>query len=148
MLAGLGWPLRDEPFARRPVERGRIRATTEDQLAVCRSAGVRPERPYLMTQITVASDLHEGGWPLYGVRMRPSQRHRQSGWFIWSRDPDFSHHTWEFVEAGAIGRRRAEAERFLALPPGWAFVLGPEGYEDVWFDADNLEGAGDPAAGS
>lgn len=28
--------------------------------------------------------------------------------------------------------------RYLALPPGWRFVIGADGYEDVWYDASLL----------
>lgn len=25
--------------------------------------------------------------------------------------------------------------RYLALPPGWRFLIGAVGYEDIWYDA-------------
>jgi hypothetical protein len=29
--------------------------------------------------------------------------------------------------------------RYLGLAPGWRFLIGEDGYEDVWFDPDLLQ---------
>jgi hypothetical protein len=72
------------------------------------------------------------GWPLTGIRHLPTSE--TNGWYIWwgehkSDDPDF------FVPTHVehLPDWCPEALPYLALPPGWAFVIGP-GYEDVWFD--------------
>lgn len=37
-----------------------------------------------------------------------------------------------------VGQWCPEVEPYLALPPGWRFLIAP-GYEDVWFDPTLLE---------
>ena len=77
-----------------------------------------------------------GGLPLNGLRHPPVGQ--SNGWFIWtgelSSDPDFfrPYHV-EHLEA-----RAPLAIRFLALPPGWRFLLAP-GHEDAWRDDELLD---------
>ncbi len=70
--------------------------------------------------------------PLNGLRHPPECG--TSGWFIWGGEkltthPDFFrsvhvHHARELCP---------EVLPYLALPPGWRFLIAP-GHEDVWFD--------------
>ncbi len=48
--------------------------------------------------------------------------------------------SWFFVPLHVehLGEWCPEAVPYLALPPGWRFLLAPD-YEDVWFDATLLE---------
>jgi len=45
---------------------------------------------------------------------------------------------FEVVPVQEVKARNRDAWRYLALPPGWAFVLGPDGFEDVYQDPDLL----------
>jgi hypothetical protein len=137
-FADMGWPVRDEPTLNDPVDRDRIRLTSELQLEMCERAEALPHLPYFMAGITVAKDLGAGAWPIYGMRTTPSAEHGQCGWFLWTGDPDMEAHDWEIVHVGDVRRIRPEAEAYLALPPGWGFVAGPDGADDIWFDEETL----------
>jgi hypothetical protein len=79
--------------------------------------------------------MFESGWPINGLRHLPVKG--TCGWYLWARDysenPNFfqSHHAEHIVSA------RPEIASYLALPPGWGFIIAP-GYEDVWRDESLL----------
>jgi hypothetical protein len=50
-----------------------------------------------------------------------------------SQSPDF----FLPLHVEHLGEWCPEIEPYLALPPGWRFLIAP-GYEDVWFDPDIL----------
>jgi len=57
-----------------------------------------------------------------------------SGWYIWagedlSEDPDF----FVPLHVEHLAQWCPAAIPYLALPPGWRFLVAP-GYEDVWHD--------------
>lgn len=58
-------------------------------------------------------------------------------WYIWggeySPDPDF----YQPLHVAHIAEYCPQIHPYLALAPGWSFILAP-GYEDVWFDPENL----------
>jgi hypothetical protein len=78
----------------------------------------------------------QGLLPINGLRHPPQGD--TNGWYIWrgeelSEDPDFfaplhAHHLLEYCP---------EALKFLALPPGYRFLIAGE-YVDVWFDESLL----------
>ncbi len=56
------------------------------------------------------------------------------GWYLWageefSWDADF----FQPVHVEHLRLWRPEVSQYLALPPGWRFLIAP-GYEDVWYD--------------
>jgi hypothetical protein len=65
-------------------------------------------------------------------------RHRPlrdtSGWYVWARQ-EFSDDERFFqpTHVGHVVSLYPEIRPYLALPPGWRFLIEP-GYEDVWFD--------------
>jgi hypothetical protein len=48
--------------------------------------------------------------------------------------------TFTRVEVGGVYRRHRDAWDHLALPPGWAFVLGADGYRDVYAHEEEDDG--------
>src|SRR3954468_24858276 len=79
----------------------------------------------------VADNVVSGTWPLNGFRHGLDLT---SGWFLFggtemSDAADFYKpmHTKHLIE------RCPEVMPYLALPPGWRFLIAP-GYEDVWED--------------
>ncbi len=46
---------------------------------------------------------------------------------------------FEIVDVANLKERSDDAWRCLALPPGWAFVLGPDGHEDLYEESDALD---------
>lgn len=72
--------------------------------------------------------------PITGVRTAPENG--TDGWYIWGGEysdaPDFFkpvhvHHVLELLPMIA---------KYLALAPGFKFIVDDEGYEDVWFEGD------------
>lgn len=77
-------------------------------------------------------------FPINGLRHFPHGD--TTGWYIWagedfSDDPDF----FVPLHVNHINDWRPEVEKYLALPPGFRFLIGENGYVDVWFDASLLE---------
>ena len=85
----------------------------------------------------VAEDVVVGAAPLNGLRHRPD---RTSGWFLWAGrggpGPDASY--FKPIHIGHLVDRCPEVMPYLALEPGWRFLIAP-GHEDVWFDAALLD---------
>ena len=92
--------------------------------------------------VGVSRDLKDGGWPLNGLRHPPEAG--TNGWYLWageelSDDADF----FVPLHVEHVGDWRAEVVNYLALPPGWRFLIAP-GHEEVWFDTDLVGGFGEP----
>ncbi len=108
-----------------------------DQRAVCARLGVTPDAPSGDSRLGIARNARQSDlWPLNGLRHRPA--HGTSGWYIWrgadlSQADDF----FESLHTSHLPDWCPDAMRFLGLPPGWRFLIGP-GQEDVWYDATLL----------
>ncbi|GKT02362.1 hypothetical protein AVKW3434_23255 [Acidovorax sp. SUPP3434] len=78
--------------------------------------------------------------PIYGVRIQPTID--ASGWYFWggeySDDDDF----FQSVHGSHVLERLPELGKYLALPPGYKFIVDDEGYEDVWYDPSAFVRAG------
>jgi hypothetical protein len=120
------------------AQRGRAayaeRVTSPEQAAVCARLGVDPVAPGRGSKTGLAVQTNEAGWPLTGIRHLPTSD--TNGWYVWwgeqrSDDPDF----FDAMHVEHLADWCPEALPYLALPPGWAFVIAPD-YEDVWFDKD------------
>jgi hypothetical protein len=76
--------------------------------------------------------------PIYGVRLLPEND--TEGWYIWggeySDDPDF----FQPVHISHIEEILPLVIPYLALAPGYKFIIDQDGYEDVWFDETLLNG--------
>ncbi|MEU8078772.1 hypothetical protein AB0B31_25445 [Catellatospora citrea] len=81
--------------------------------------------------VSLSSGPSSVNWPVYGIR--EALEGGTTGWYLWtgeySRADDFyvPWHTAHLCEGWP------EVVPYLALPPGWRFVIAP-GYEDVWFE--------------
>jgi len=82
---------------------------------------------------------------LYGTRARPQHEEGRvdCGWVIWTGHPDMEAanrmHPLRVVHVLHVYERSPRAARYLALPPGWGFTLGPNDYEDVYEVPEALE---------
>ena len=106
------------------------------QLSICLQAGVDPSLPDPMSRLGWSPTAVSGAVPLNGLRHPASGG--ASGWYIWggevlSDDDDF----FDPLCFEHLGDRCPEVLPFLALPPGWRFLLAP-GEQDIWFDASLL----------
>lgn len=107
-------------------------SSLDDQMrAICREHGADCTPPSAGAIGGVASGLRSGVWPLNGLRHGVGQT---SGWFLWGGESwsdaaDF----FEPLHLSHLGSRCPEVLPYLALPPGWRFLLAP-GPVDVWED--------------
>lgn len=74
--------------------------------------------------------------PVNGLRHVPEMG--VSGWYVWAgeeikTEPDF----FLPVHIHHISDWNRDIENYLALPPGWRFLIDGD-YEDVWFDESLL----------
>lgn len=102
-----------------------------EQLQTCGKVGARPFDTPLDLIAGLGHRLDQ--MPINGLRHVP--RDGTSGWYIWSggeideTDGSFFRptHLTHIVEA------LPQVARYLALPPGWRFLVAPE-QEDIWYD--------------
>ena len=77
-----------------------------------------------------------GEWPLHGLRHRPDRL--TNGWFIWSGEYSDADDFFVPLHFEHVEDRLPAAAPYLALPPGYRFLIAP-GHQDVWFDATLLQ---------
>ena len=106
------------------------------QAAICARHGVSPEAPSSFLKLGIALSTL-GQQPINGLRHSPESG--TSGWFVWAGEA-FSDASDFFqpLHIHHLEQRCSEILPYLALPPGWRFLLAP-GQEDVWFDASLLQ---------
>jgi hypothetical protein len=107
------------------------------QLAVCERFDAAPYPAPEASKVGIARDTGLHIVPINGLRHLPEGD--TSGWYIWagtelSAEPDF----FEPLHVSHLGERCPTVLPYLALPPGWRFLLAPD-YEDCWFDSTLLE---------
>jgi hypothetical protein len=105
---------------------------TSKQTMVCREQGVSPDPPEPLSKLGISRSFSAQEYPINGLRHPPEKD--TNGWYIWSGEelsaaPDF------FVPLHAVHIEKycPDIIKYLALPPGWRFLVAPE-YEDVWYD--------------
>lgn len=132
-MADTGWghPVRSRTFTSMNEALG--------DATVCSRFGadILPVDPGL--KIGIGQDSQTGNYPINGLRHAPAGG--TSGWFIWcgEGDPSEADDYFEPLHAGHLAERLPDVLPYLALAPGWRFLLAP-GHEDVWFDASLLNG--------
>ncbi len=112
-----------------------MQSLEEKQAAICARHGVNPEPPSSFLKVGIALSTL-GQHPINGLRHPPESG--TSGWFIWAGEqlsdaPDF----FQPLHIHHLDKRCPEVLPYLALPPGWRFLVAPE-HEDVWCDASLL----------
>jgi hypothetical protein len=108
-----------------------------DQVVVCELHGVVPVPAPGASKVGIDRGARSGVLPVNGLRHRPAGD--TTGWYIWagpelSTVPDF----FEAVHVSHLADRCPVVLPYLALPPGWRFLLAPN-HEDCWFDPALLE---------
>jgi hypothetical protein len=112
-------------------------APSPQALAICAAQNVAPDLPANDRIVGIAlTTLHLD--PLNGLRSSPEGR--TCGWYIWGgRDlpdaPDF----FASLQVAHLTDRCPSVLPYLALPPGWRFLLGANNHVDVWHDPKLLD---------
>jgi hypothetical protein len=109
---------------------------TNLQRAICNRFGATPELPSPDAKMGLSETAVRGLVPLNGLR-HPAEA-GTCGWYVWGGeelldDADF----FSPVCVRHLIERCPAAADFLALPPGWRFLVAP-GHVDVWFDESLL----------
>ncbi|HKR65947.1 MAG TPA: hypothetical protein VJZ00_19605 [Thermoanaerobaculia bacterium] len=107
-----------------------------EQASICAKYGATPFAVSSGLKAGVAANVWSGLVPLNGLRH--PQAGDSSGWYLWageefSTDPDL----WRAVHIEHLSDIRPEVMKYLALPPGWRFLIARD-YEDVWYDESLL----------
>lgn len=109
-----------------------------EQLSVCQRFGMEPVPAPATSKIGVSLNVREDLWPVNGLRHRPDGE--TTGWYVWagevwSDDDDF----FVPLHVSHLADWRPVVLPYLALPPGWRFLVAPD-HEDVWQDPSLLDG--------
>jgi len=109
-----------------------------EQRGLCESVAVEADLPTAGSKLGVAANVRDARlWPLNGLRHPPEAG--TNGWYLW-RGPHLADSDEFFspLHIDHLADWCSDAVRFIALPPGWRFLVGP-GQEDVWYDPSLLE---------
>lgn len=134
-------PVVDKHVANAPLDSQFMPSFAPSQLAVCERVGVRPEPVALPCRYLCSTSALSGELPIHGARYTPNEGQADSGWMIWSdsqaHDPAAG--DYAMVNIWEMGEVFSSLKQYFALPPGWSFVHGESGYQDVYFDPGVLE---------
>lgn len=107
------------------------REIVELQKNICRKYASDFSTPDPNLKIGIALETI-GNQPTRGVRRQPSDG--TAGWFIYcgeySAEPDF----YKPVHVAHVSEIIPQVLPYLALSPGFNFIIDNEGYEDVWHE--------------
>jgi hypothetical protein len=106
----------------------------EEQISVCKKYGVNICAAPAMLKLGVARNVKDKDiFPINGMRYNPEGD--TTGWYIWAGE-EFTEEFDFFVPLHVkhIEDWRPEVIKYLGLPPGYRFLIGANGYEDVWYD--------------
>jgi hypothetical protein len=109
--------------------------TLSSQIEVATRFGVVPAPPRQGEKVGISANVRSGkrrNLPLNGLRHPAAVG--TSGWFIWlGEELGTADDFFAPLHVEHLGALCPEVVPYLALPPGWRFLVAP-GYEDVWFD--------------
>lgn len=109
-----------------------MRDFQDEQALICAKAGsaTMPPSPTDIAGVAI-STVNES--PIYGVRVNPE--HGESGWYIWAGEYSDATDFFQSVHVSHIGDFFSIAEKYLALEPGYKFIVDHSGYEDIWLES-------------
>ncbi|WOI47425.1 hypothetical protein [Acidovorax sp. BLS4] len=111
----------------------------DEQSAICKKYNCTPLEfnPSINVGVNLASLSQQ---PIYGVRVRPTSD--TSGWYFWGGEYSDDDGFFQPVHGAHIIEKVPSLGKYLALPPGYKFIVDDEGYEDVWYDPSAFVRAG------
>ena len=74
--------------------------------------------------------------PISGSRMNPENG--TNGWYIWGGDYSDNDDFYKAVHLNHLSEILPQVLPYLALAPGYKFIIDNDGYEDVWHDPELL----------
>ncbi|WP_225591160.1 hypothetical protein [Pseudoxanthomonas sp. PXM03] len=103
---------------------------------VCEWIGAEPSPPTLGSKLGLAVGSLTTG-PIHGLRHPTSDE--ANGWYIWCGELSEADDFFSPLHVEHLAEYLPAAIEYLALPPGYRFLVDGADYEDVWFDASLLE---------
>lgn len=88
-------------------------------------------------KLGITEEALQGVFPIHGLRHRPEDG--TSGWFIWSGEYSEAEDFFMPMHVEHVMSVEMAFSRCLGLAPGWRFLIGEDGYEDIWFDPELLD---------
>ena len=104
------------------------------QRELCRAHGAEFAGVTLEDKLGITRLALQGVLPIHGLRHRPERG--TSGWYVWSGDYSPDESFFMPLHVAHVLSEQVAFSKYLGLAPGWRFLMGEGGYEDVWFDAD------------
>lgn len=80
--------------------------------------------------------------PIYGARERNEDG--TTSWYVWGGPCSSAVDFFQPICAGHIRELLPEALPYLALPPGYKFIIDRNGFEDVWREDNGSPKTWDP----
>jgi hypothetical protein len=117
-----------------PSMTSRHTPTDPPQAAICARFVAGPQPPEGHETLGIALATIESR-PLHGVRH--AIEHGTCGWYVWGGEMSDREDFFQPLCVDHLERRCPIIVPYLALPPGWRFLLAPD-HEDVWFDPEVL----------
>lgn len=111
----------------------------KEQENICRLYNVKPISLNNKSLIAISLNVKDISiLPINGLRHK--EEGGISGWFIWA-GLDYSDDSDFFVPLHLehLSVLRPEIIKYLALPPGFRFLIGENNYEDIWYDENLLK---------
>lgn len=111
----------------------------KEQKKICKKYGTIVFESPMELKIGISHNVRDRNlFPINGLRHKPEGD--TTGWYIWGgeeflENPDF----FLPLHVAHIEEWRPEIMKYLALPPGYRFLIGENDYEDVWLDEDLLK---------
>lgn len=104
----------------------------KEQMAVCEKylSAYLPITPQTMIAIAMQTI---GKMPVYGTRVAQKES-GEAGWFIHCGDFSEAKDFYQPIHAKHIREYLPLVEAYLALSPGYKFIINDKGYEDVWIE--------------
>jgi hypothetical protein len=122
------------------IEDNSIKAKTEDmtnivkqQQAICEynQSAFCPILPDDMVAVALQT---LGKTPIYGVRVHKVNPSDNVEWFFYCGEFSEADDFYKPLHAQHLGEYLPMVEKYLALAPGYRFIIDADGYEDVWLE--------------
>jgi hypothetical protein len=109
---------------------------SDSQNKVCKKHNVAPTPSPYDSVCGVENLVLNNQYPIHGLR-HPLEG-QTNGWYLWSGDYKTDEDFFKPVHVKHLVEQCPDVEKFLALPPGWRFLIDSD-YVDVWFDGSLLK---------
>lgn len=109
---------------------------SKEQKDICKKYGAHYlESPPTM-KVGISLNVKGNTWPINGLRHQVEGE--TTGWYIWSGEYSTDPNFFVPLHVEHLIDWRPELLKYLGLAPGWRFLIGEGGYEDVWEDKSLL----------